>query len=332
VPATWLVEGGELKVFDDANRLLWTHLFDFPLAKTDYSPNDASYGSRTAVTDIDADGRVELLTVPVAQSPSDQQLYCFNSDGSLRFKHQPSRSVTFDREYAPPFPVSTFLVAAEPGDKKAVWLVAHHVLWYPTVLQKLTSAGKVTGEFWNGGRVRALQAATVGGRRVALLGATNNETRGGALAVVDADDPSGSSPAEKDDFRCRDCPPGAPLAFLIFPLMEIGREMGSRAYVSELSLEPGETMTITVGQGSAVPGDPPLSEPTSYYVLDWRFRVVDAEVGDDYRQSHARLELLGRLHHKFGTRDRHGLFPVLSWNGSRFVRITGPQPASGPTK
>jgi hypothetical protein len=228
--------------------------------------------------------------------------------------------------------MSEFLVAAEPGGKKAIWAVAHHGLWHPTVLQKLTPAGRVEGEFWNGGHVIAMQAGTVGGRRVLLLGATNNETRGGALAVVDADNPSGSSPAETDGFRCRDCPPGGPLAFLIFPLMEVGREADSRAYVSEVRLEPDDTMSIRVSQGSGAPGEPPLAEPTVYYVLDQRFHVMRAETGDDYRLSHARLELLGRLDHKFGPRDLRELFPVLSWDGARFVRDMGPEAVARPAK
>jgi hypothetical protein len=143
--------------------------------------------------------------------------------------------------------------------------------------------------------------------------------------VVDADNPFGSSPAETDGFRCRDCPPGGPLAFLIFPLMEVGREADARAYVSEVRLEPEDTMSIRVSQGSGAPGEPPLAEPTVYYVLDQRFHVMRAETGDDYRLSHARLELLGRLDHRFGPRDLRELFPVLSWAGARFVRDMGPE-------
>ncbi len=68
----------------------------------------------------------------------------------------------------------------------------------------------------------------------------------------------------------------------------------------------------------------------AYYTLDRSSRVVAAEVGDNYRQNHAKLELLGRLDHRFGPRDQQELFPVLSWDGTRFVPVRRPEPAIRP--
>jgi hypothetical protein len=324
------VEGGELKVFDDAKRLLWTHTFGFALLRADFSVDDPNDGSRVALADLDADGRVEVLAVPPGQSGRDSQLYCFGSDGALRFKHQPGHAVTFGTtEYTSPFGVSRFIVEAEPSGKKAIWLAAIHTPWFPAVVEKLTPGGEVLGEFWNAGHIAAIRATTASGRRVVLVGATNNETRGGALAVLDADSPSGASPAVTDAFRCRNCPPGAPLRYLVFPLMEMARTLESRAYVNELRADLGGRVTVTVAQGPA-PGDATPGFSDAYYTLDHDFRVVAAEVGDTYRLNHARLEVLGRLSHRFGPRDIQDLFPVQSWDATRFVPVLGPEPSTRP--
>jgi hypothetical protein len=82
------------------------------------------------------------------------------------------------------------------------------------------------------------------------------------------------------------------------------------------------------------PGDPyvPLSDSllqsTSAYVLDRDLHVVKAELGDKYEVIHRILEGRGVLTHPFSkAREEKRLWPVLRWEGGKFVKIFRPDHA-----
>ena len=65
---------------------------------------------------------------------------------------------------------------------------------------------------------------------------------------------------------------------------------------------------------------------TSQYTLDSQFRVMNAELGDKVEPVHRALEREGLLDHPFSPEyDSRFLWPVLRWDGSTFVKITGPE-------
>jgi hypothetical protein len=227
----------------------------------------------------------------------------------------------------PPFGVSQFEVVARPEGAKAIWLSGTHHVWFPNVVEKLSPRGDVLGEFWMNGHVTAFTTAVARGRPVALVGATNNETGGAALVVLDQQSPSGSAPANGADYLCRDCPGGRPLAFLVFPRMDIPSDSQARAYVTLIRVRADGRVAVSIEQGTALLGLRPEAQPLVLYELDPAFRVVGAEVGDTFAQAHARLEALGRLDHAFGRRDEDELFPVLRWEEGRLEHVAAPRTA-----
>lgn len=326
-PSSWRVEDNQLIVYDQKHAILWKHRFDFPLDHQAYQAGPSTPLSLVvAIEDLEGDGPVETLFVARTPDGSHSAVYCFEENGGVRFSHRVDTGVHYGREmFAPPFPISQVRLTSETSDgggKKSIWLVASHQLWFATVVRKLSPDGTVMGEFWNDGHVALIQPAVLDGRAVLLVGGTNNEYVGGVLAALDPNRPSGSAPADSVDYRCQDCPPGEPIAYLVFPRMEISQELKTRPFVHEVN-QSGQQLTVTVTQANdPLPGYASRLKATVFYTVNFAFQILQAECGDEYAQAHARLELLGRLRHAFSGRCAKSLCPVLQWRGSSFAPVT----------
>jgi hypothetical protein len=196
-------------------------------------------------------------------------------------------------------------------------------LWFPGVVQRYSAAGQLEGEYWNNGKIWTMRPLVVRGRRRLFIGATNNEHRTAALAVLDADAITGFTPAVHPDYHCDTCPTGLPQAYFVFPRMDISRTVDARPYVWDVSADAAGIVTVKVLQ-SAEPFQPggPVGMPAfTVYRLNHRWELLEALVADDYRTLHAHLELLGRLTHPLGSTDTAELLPVLQWDGRAFSPV-----------
>jgi hypothetical protein len=328
-PAAWVVEKGTLVVQDARGRTLWTHDFD-PLLRTESLGgrhrsllNDRLTDAITIV-DLDGDGSSEVVVAAWGESRH-SALYCFESDGRVRFKHAVSRTVRFgNRTFGPPFALRPPLMTREAG---RTFLWAPFVdSEFPATLQKLTALGEVAGEYWQAGHIRTAHELEQDGRRLLLVGGVRNEDATGSLAVLDVENPTASAPAAKDEYRCTSCPKRPPEVFMTFPRPEIGRLFGERAEVTAIDSRPGNKVRIAVTYSQLKSPEHPACFPaTGFYHLDDRLRVVSADYGDNYIQCHAHLKLSGKLEHDFGPRDVAELFPVWRWRNGVAERVDGPE-------
>ncbi len=323
-PFAWRVMNDTLHVFNLKNEQLWEHHFNFSIDESAYLKIPVHALQKVSIDDLDGDGDKELLFVAITLEAQEFKLYCFNWDGSERFVLQPSREVTYGEEtFTPPYPVRGFEVTREASGAKSIWVVAVHNLWFPSVVEKVSPRGDVLGEYWSNGHVEAIREGTSRGRRVLLVGATDNEQIAASLAALDFEHPSGSAPAVNPKYRCRNCPEGSPLSFLVFPPMEIAKELKSRPKITQVRDEPNGEFVVDVLESSfRFPGESDPSLALAFYRLSPEFRVVSAETGDAYWKFHAQLEFQKRLNHRYGPKCEKQLFPVLSRNGGEFVKLT----------
>ena len=314
---------------DSAGRRLWTHRFDFPLDRERMGSSGYLYENASAewvvLADLEGDGRTEVLAVPIGQQ-GHGALHCFEWNGRLRFRHEVRRAVRFGGEtFGPPFASMPPYVVAR-GNRTSIWAPSLHSPFFPAVIQKLTPAGQVIGEYWQAGHPGWLGEIEREGQRLLLVGGTRNEDFSAALSVLDADNPIGTAPSNIDKYRCGDCPPPAPLVFLSFPRLEIGRIAGQRAVVREIRDVPGGLL-VAIHYLPPVPEGIRAVAQMPYYRLDDAFRIVGADFGDAYLHCHARLKLDGRLDHDLGPRDVAELFPVRAWYKGVLEAIDRPSPA-----
>lgn len=256
LPSTWTIENDTLSVYDSDAHFLWEHRFDFVLTEAAYESSRQAGHDPVVIDDIDGDLKAEVLFVSEPGLSASRGLFCFNSDGTLRFRHQSNARVTFGPlECAPPWRATSLKVFGEPGRPHRLYLVSLHVTEFPTVVELLGPDGHLQGAYWSNGQVVTVEEGRLGDRSVVLIGATNNETKGGSLAVLDAGRPSGAAPAVNPHYRCAGCPPEAPLAFLVFPRLDVARAVESYSVVSAISVDDLGQIALQVRHGTepAVP-------------------------------------------------------------------------------
>ncbi len=319
-PASWRLAHESLAVFDAGGELLFRHDFGLPLGgpvSSESRKPDVGY-LPVLLADVDGDGRSEVLVNLNAEDRAERKLYCFEADGTLRFVHQPTGSRRFgDDVYGEPWLAFRAFVTRGEGGHRRLWAVFTHNLMFPAVLRELDPRdGTVRQEYWSNGYVEFVQEATWAGRRVLLVGGTNNDFRAGSLAVFPVDAVAGSTPAVRAGYACRDCAAGGPETLFVFPTVCAARQ--GQAGVHGVWVEGGDRLRVTVGQ----PIDSTSGDLfATYYTLGPDGVPVSAEVSREFRAVHARLEREGIVDHPFGPRDQAAVLPVKRWDGRRFVDL-----------
>ena len=330
-PASWKIANNALVVLDQGGRVLWTHPFDFHLTESAYQNRLAQNEDLQPVVidDIDGDGNAEVLFVSEPWLPNGQGLFCFDHLGKLRFHHAPTYVVRFgEKTYGPPWRGGFVSATGFPGRPHDIWFVSTHLEEFPTVLEKLDISGNVKGQYWSNGQIYSVVTGQLAGRSVVFVGACSNDFGGGSLAVLDAARPNGAAPADGDHRRCVGCPAGTPLAFLVFPRLDITAAIDSYSEVTNVFVDTLGQIMVDLRHNAGEHVAPELQwGATSHYTLDSKFRVTNAELGDRVPVVHRALEREGLIDHAFSPEyDSRFLWPVRWWDGSTFVLITGPQP------
>lgn len=312
-PAAWRMANESLTVFDSSGATLFDHPFGFAVSSSSSSDTlRAGDGSPPVlIADIDGDGRNEVLVQARAVERANRRLYCLEADGRTRFVHQPTGTRRFgDDEYAEPWVIHKVFLTRGPSGSRRLWVVFTHNLWFPSVLQELDPHGGVRQEYWSNGFIELVAEASWNGRPVVLVGGTNNDFRAASLAVFPPDGVTGSAPAARPAYACRNCPAGGPGEVFLFPSLCATRRNG-QAGVLEAWVERGDRIRVTVMQESGA----------TYYTLGPGGSVLGAEISRELQSQHALLERQGVLDHPFGPTDDREMFPVRRWDGRRFVDL-----------
>lgn len=333
-PAGWRVENHALRVYSAAGTPLWEHHFEFTLTDDRYptavragQPRIVAVRSQqlpVAIEDLDGDGSREVLFAPFAE-PNAPALFCFNSDGTIRFVHRPNYRVRWgDIAYDGPW--APLAIQVSGNGRSAIWVSMHHQEEFPSVVDKLDPSGRLLGQYWNNGELGILRPAVLDGRRVMLAGGSNNEVIGATLVALDEEHPTGVAPSLNPHYTCLDCPPGVPASFLVIPPSDIQRSLGTTSAVDQIRLgETGLVTLVVTSDITVVTGSGGPAQGEIYYRLNRRLQVIDAEIQSSFRQIHDELYRRGRLDHPCDRRDERDLWPVLRWKGEAFERILGPE-------
>jgi len=329
LPASAEVANDALVVLDPAGNVLWRHRFDFPLTEGAYHNRvPGTDHASTVIADLDQDGTAEVLFVAEPWLANGRGLFCFNADGSIRFRHVPARAVSFGgKMYAPPWRGVSVHVSGQAGRPRDVWFVSTHLAEFPTLLERLDAVGQVTAEYWSNGQISSVVTGEVEGRPLVFVGAINNESKGASLAVLDAQHLSGSAPAVADTYRCAGCPAGGPLAFLVFPRLDVTAAIGTHSHVSNVFVDRLGQVLVDVFHdvGDGVPQELRANALT-HYRLDGQFRVIGAELGEKLQSVHDLFQRKGLLDHSFSPdREARSLWPVHRWESAGFVEVDRPE-------
>lgn len=218
--------GDSLIALGPRGEAVWSHRLDSRFRRL---PGQAAPQSHL-IYDLDGDGRREILVndnfYVGSSSVEEGRLFCFSSSGELRWTFLFGDTLNFgDDQFLPPWragPLSVYQSAAGP---RIAWALRH--VWWPSLLLVLDGAGTPIDRFVHPGWILSLAAVESDSGPRLLAGGVSNAHQAAMLAILDGDRVSGSPP-QSDDVRysCRNCPPGHPLQYLLFPRSELNVAAG----------------------------------------------------------------------------------------------------------
>jgi hypothetical protein len=328
------VERGRLRVYSEAAGLLWEHRFEFALMQAPEAEASRIRIPSTLVDDLNGDGlnEVILITNYEGLDVANGGVFGFDHRGRLLFHHRAQpRDIRYGGMPCPgPWRPLTMTTAPGPGRAKTLWVSFSDRDQFPTVVEVLDVAGNVRGQFWHPGMVDKMVPATYHGRPAMLVGGSSNEFNGGALAILDRQNPTATAPSRLPKFTCEGCPAARPLAYLVLPGTEIERLQDNTSGVQALTRGDSGALTVVTTHTLSLER---LGRGTgrfvgyTHYVLDRDLNPVSAQHQPDYRVMHDEAYRRGLLDHPFSAADDDRLFPLLRWNGRSFEAVR-PAPAS----
>lgn len=345
-PAFWTVDGRDFVVYDAEKTELWRRTLEHPLPWQAYfngtsstrvdppsgavPPENVRAFDAAGLADLEGDGRVEAFVLQGTGRRLVTELICLNDTGAVRWTYRPTRVVRFGTDESAAPNVVGVVLRQRPDGSSDLYAPSHTETWFASVLAKLDPAsGKPIAEYWSNGHIAMVKFETIAGRDYIVVGAPNNESRGGSLAIFEEARFGGSAPAITEAYRCLSgCPAGAPLHFLVFPRSPMIDAFGGFPSVTgSTTTLTGETI-LNVNYATVKPaGFPGMLYGDALYSLDARFRVIGAEYSSEYRRLQKYFENAGQMKPEDSVGDEARLWPVLRWNHDRqaFDTIPGPE-------
>ena len=328
-PSAWRVSGHTLTVQDADGRTVWARRFDAPLHEQAYQAKPGMTNSRVRIVDLDLDGSLETVFARCDDQREHWKFFVFDADGETRFMRRVEATRVYGATtYSSPWAAYYPFITENPGAAPTLWLTHTESQDFPTLLEEVDPQGHPRSEYWSNGFIEALQVARLAGRDLVLVGAANNESGGASLAVFEKGHVNGAAPADRPGYGCQNCPPGAPLAYLVFPRLCLLRTAGFMATLDTIRVDAAGQLTLQVAQdgswGTRV-----------YYRLDASLRLLSVEISPEFRSEHRRREVAGLVDHAFGEADEEDALRVRRWDGTRFVDAEwapGAKPPSAATR
>ncbi len=326
-PSEYVMDVDTLRVFDAKGRELWADRFPAPAAREPYSSHlRLMRKDPVVIEDLDGDGSREVVVGYVPSSHDTRgQVRGYGAAGNRLFSTDFEGVVRFgETQYNPPWAVHRLFVTDAPGRGRWLWVAwIHGSGEFPTLLQRLSLDGTVRAALWSAGYVEWVQMTDVGGVPSVLVGAANNDHKGGSLAHFSAHAVGGSLPAETWDKTCRTCPPGGPKKVLVFPRLDVLQLTQGIPCVHRTARQATGEFRVFVDQGGM---PPPAGLPWGGHIaydVSPDLTPVLAEFTADYMAAHDRHHAAGLLDHAFNDADRAAAWPVLVWENGTWTKVTG---------
>ena len=287
--------GNSIQAWDISSRLVWQYQFSQPLATV--TPEDPAQAGNVRVYDLFGNGKKEVLAIArfapnqsVEEFPT-EALYCFSQSGRVLWKYEPNFTLTFgSRGYGPPWMLQELTVSDNPGPK-TIWLLGVEAVWSKSFVARIGAGGDSSIQFVNSGMLASLNRIVTAQGGYLWIGGFNDEYDSGSLAIMKDDQPFASSPQTSGTrFACQGCPPGAPLAYFVFPHYEIGRLLNPVNYIENIFPERNAVEIVQ-------------SEVSNVDTVIYQFSntnspaVMRVDYSETFWPHHKELERQGKIHH-----------------------------------
>lgn len=232
-PISFRVESQILRTFDSQGKQVWEFRLPGVVVTDNYNANGTGAGDGNingTFADLDGNGQQDLIFLywrTATGASGDTDIYCFRSDGTVRWKKAMGKTVQtitrttlYDR-----FGSNLVGILKKPRpDGGRIVIGSHHAFSWPEQVVLLTGSGEQVAEYWHPGWFFKMVIADIDGDGVEeiILGGVNNgyseEGYGASLVVLDSLSFSGQGPVPPGDTRqLIDIPPAREAAVMLFP-------------------------------------------------------------------------------------------------------------------
>jgi len=256
VPSTWSLKGRTLVIKDAKGMVAWTH--EFPEAPDQTWENRNSVIgfplTEPRVGDFDGDGNREVLfsyTID-RRAGIESELYCFESDGRIRWKYTPGRTVATRKEsFPPPYVVRLVLpVPPQPGKPPLLIVVGTHSMYYPSQVAAINPQGKVVREYWHSGHLNDGGFADLGdsGKLLLYMTGAHNATKSTAIVALDPTSFGGASRESNPDYQLLGMGEPREAGRVVLPASELTRRTSGVTSPSGIRFLQGK-LIVSISQG-----------------------------------------------------------------------------------
>ena len=319
------IENNVLSVYNKHGEVLWKKsVFGLP----DVTSAIRLIGEKkrfVLVDDLDGDDQNEVLLTGTSSSPSvaADTLYCFNSNGKLRWKRGVGQVIIFGKMTFTAhsnWKIADFFVFTnDDSEKSHLFVLVRADPYFSTKLFEIDPRdGSELQSYWHAGYLNTwlLHDIDLDGKKEILLGGMNNAYRRACLAVLDPSNIQGYGPMTPD-FAPKKIPKAPEKYYLLFPATELTEILGRFPYnhVNALILNNDGTIIVRTGELTEHMG----GEGILYTVFPG-MKVKVAVGSDTYIKVYEQLEEEGKVHEPLTPSYWEKLKnSVLYWDGEKFV-------------
>ncbi len=240
------------------------------------------------IKDINNDNLAEVLFSTQTQNEfGEGKLICFNYKGQILWEIETGRELKFGQKvYSRDYRIFGFEVCDIDHDERLETVViSEQFPYFPTQLVVLSSNGEKIGEYWNSGRLIDFVCADIDedGKQELIVAGMNNEYARPSLIVFDTLSIRGSSPQEKDFFKCHDLNSGTAKYYILFPQIDF--------LLLERMMEPLANIDVLKNKR--------LSATTKFSILiyefDHRFELQNVRLSHRFQLMHKKAVFEGKV-------------------------------------
>lgn len=290
-PARYEIKPDTLIIKDAEGRELWRK----PLKNA--FPQEFCGAKPVAITDVNGDGRFEVIFAPSLVMRESLPLICYAADGTELWQFSPGRRVqTANETFLPPYVVNYFVIrpfGAQRGQRVVV--ISRHLLYYPSQIALLSGDGRLLREYWHSGQFSWAIVLDVNkdGRNDIVLVGVSNATKETTVVALDPRTMRGASAEQNPDYQLQGFEPGNELRRIMLPRSCIGRALKLTPFLIRYE-ETDKEMIFSVE-------DTPRQGPqtaTLYYHFTHDLTLRSIGVGSDFQALHEKMFLRGELDHR----------------------------------
>jgi len=277
--------------------------------------------------DVDGDGKKEVISIfgHIKNIGKENQLICYNSDGTEKWKYEFHRRIKYGEEtFTDKYKITSFIVGDfEKIGKAEIIAIAQHIPYHPTAIVQLDAGtGKQISEYWHAGHIHqdiTHKDFNKDGIEEIFCFGKNNGLNLAPLLILDPRNMNGYSPSTKEMIPAN-ISKGTEMYYILFPRSDVNILDGRvRNYCTQLEFTIDGYLRIAVSE-KRDPLDYKL-DYCLYYFFDRNTNCVKVGEDDKFTTLHQKLEAEGKLTKKLDKQYYEDLRKgVLYWNGEKFVK------------